>query len=89
MNKAQKSIWDKIEMPKYCWLTALAIFIAAAFKIWLLVTTHHPALDKYIRVQFRQAGVSWDEAKIGDFQVFYGLSKLIRPEEIGLGVTTP
>jgi 4-amino-4-deoxy-L-arabinose transferase-like glycosyltransferase len=62
--------------------------VAGADKV-AYITTHHPALDKYIRVQFRQAGVSWDEAKIGDFQVFYGLSKLIRPEEIGLGVTTP
>ena len=53
------------------------------------ITTHHPALDEYLREKFKQAGVSWEEARIGDFQVFYALSKLIRPQEIGLGVTTP
>jgi 4-amino-4-deoxy-L-arabinose transferase-like glycosyltransferase len=53
------------------------------------ITTHHPALDEYLREKFKRAGVSWKEAQIGDFQVFYGLSKLIRPEEMGLGVTRP
>jgi hypothetical protein len=62
--------------------------VARAGKV-AYITTHHPALDEYLRTKFRQAGVSWDETQIGEFQVFYGLSKLIRPEEIGLGVTTP
>ena len=53
------------------------------------ITTHHPALDEYLREKFKRAGVSWKETRIGDFQVFYALSKLIRPEEIGLGMTTP
>jgi hypothetical protein len=53
------------------------------------ITTRHPALDEYLREKFKQAGVSWEEAQIGDFQVFYALSKLIRPQEIGLGVSTP
>ena len=62
--------------------------VARADKV-AYITTHHPALDEYLRTRFRQAGVSWKETKIGDFQVFYGLSKYIRPAEIGLGTTTP
>jgi hypothetical protein len=33
--------------------------------------------------------VDWKEEQIGDYLVFYALSRLVRPEEIGLGVTTP
>jgi 4-amino-4-deoxy-L-arabinose transferase-like glycosyltransferase len=53
------------------------------------ITTNHPALDERLRRQFEQAGLSWKERRIGDYQVFYSLSKPIRPEEIGLGATTP
>jgi hypothetical protein len=53
------------------------------------ITTNHPALDQYIRQQFKRAGVAWKEARIGDFQVFYSLSSPVKPEEIGLGVTRP
>ncbi len=62
--------------------------VAHADKV-AFITTHHPALDEYLRTKFRRAGVSWKETKIGDFQVFYGLSKHVGPEEIGLGMTTP
>ena len=62
--------------------------VAQANKV-AYITTHHPALDEYLRRKFNRAGVSWEEAQIGDFQVFYNLSKVIRPEDIGLGETTP
>ena len=62
--------------------------VAHADKV-AFITTHNPALDEYLRTKFRRAGVSWNETKIGDFQVFYGLSKYVSPEEIGLGKTTP
>ena len=51
------------------------------------ITTNHPALDEHLRGRFKQAGVAWKEQRIGDFQVFYSLSKPIRPEEIGLSPT--
>ena len=52
------------------------------------ITTNHPALDEHLRGQFKQAGVAWKEQRIGDYQVFYSLSKPIRPEEIGLSHTS-
>ena len=49
------------------------------------ITTFHPDLDRSIRASFRELGVMWDEEKIGDYQIFYNLSRLVRPEEIGEG----
>jgi len=49
------------------------------------ITTHHEALNQYLRDAFNRLGISWQEKKIGDYQVFYQLSRPIRPEEIGLG----
>jgi hypothetical protein len=53
------------------------------------ITTRHPSLDQYLQDRFLKQGLTWQEAQIGDFHVFYNLSRVIRPEEIGLGVTTP
>jgi 4-amino-4-deoxy-L-arabinose transferase-like glycosyltransferase len=53
------------------------------------ITTHHPDLDEYLRDAFQDLGVEFDEIRIGDYQVFYGLSKLISPQDIGLGSNTP
>lgn len=53
------------------------------------ITTHHPALDDYLRSQFRVLGVSWAEKRIGDYQVFYNLSRHVDVQEIGLGQTVP
>jgi hypothetical protein len=39
------------------------------------ITTHHPALDGYLRDRFTALGVAWQEARIGDYQVFYALSE--------------
>lgn len=52
------------------------------------ITTKHPELDEYLRVQFVNHGISWEEKKIGDFRIFYDLSQPIHDIEIGLGVTT-
>jgi hypothetical protein len=43
----------------------------------------HPALDASIRASFRELGVMWAEEKIGDYQIFYHLSRPVRLEEIG------
>jgi hypothetical protein len=50
------------------------------------ICTHHPDLEAYLRGQFRQLGVTWKEKRIGDYQIFYRLSRPVRPEEIGLGL---
>ncbi|MGB2962593.1 MAG: hypothetical protein WBB69_01265 [Anaerolineales bacterium] len=52
------------------------------------ITTKHPILDNYLRQEFKSRGISWEEKQIGDFQIFYELSVLIHPQELGLGTTT-
>ena len=49
------------------------------------ITTNNPELDDQLRSGFMGLGVSWKEAKIGDYQIYYHLSRVIAPEEIGLG----
>ena len=50
------------------------------------ITTNHPALDDRLREGFSRLKISWKEAQIGDYHVFYALSQHVRPEELGLGV---
>ena len=52
------------------------------------ITTNHPALDNYLRQQFEARDLTWKEKTIGDYHVYYDLSNLLRPEDIGLGITT-
>lgn len=61
---------------------------AASARRSAYITTNHPDLDAYLRAQFTAIGIEWKEARIGDYHVFYGLSRRVRPEEIGLGETT-
>lgn len=49
------------------------------------VTTRHPALDKRLRLGLQALGVSFEEAQIGDFHIFFALSRAVRPETLGLG----
>jgi 4-amino-4-deoxy-L-arabinose transferase-like glycosyltransferase len=48
------------------------------------ITARQPWLDSYIRDEFRSLGIEWEEMVIGDFNVFYSLSRTVTPEEIGL-----
>jgi 4-amino-4-deoxy-L-arabinose transferase-like glycosyltransferase len=50
------------------------------------VTTLHPALDERLRAGLAALGVAFQEKQIGDFRVFYALSRKVVPEELGLGV---
>lgn len=52
------------------------------------ITTNHPALDNYLRKQFSDRDLTWNEKRIGDYLVYYDLSNLIHPQDIGLGITT-
>ncbi|MFQ5410386.1 MAG: hypothetical protein ACE5FI_18405, partial [Anaerolineales bacterium] len=49
------------------------------------ITTHHPALNDEIRVGLHALGVTFEERQIGDYHVFYHLSRAVRPSELGLG----
>ncbi len=49
------------------------------------ITTHHHHLDNYLRTMFVAQNITWDEETIGDFHIFYNLSAVIHPEQIGLG----
>ena len=49
------------------------------------ITTNHPDLDQKLRNAMIKRKINWKEKKIGNYQVFYSLSQLVRPEEIGLG----
>ncbi len=49
------------------------------------ITTRNPTLDAYLSSQLRALGVSWQEKQIGDYHVYYQLSRAVRPQEIGLG----
>lgn len=48
------------------------------------VTTNHPALDDRLREGFRAAGAAFREAWIGNYHVFYNLSREVRPEDLDL-----
>jgi hypothetical protein len=50
------------------------------------VTTNHAALDGILREQFVTLGVDFQEAQIGDYHVFYGLSRNVKVEELTLRV---
>ena len=52
------------------------------------ITTNHATLNNYLRMQFKDKSISWREKRIGDYFVFYDLSKTIHPQDIGLGLTT-
>ncbi len=52
------------------------------------VTTNHAELDNYLRQQFSARDLTWKEKRIGDYLVYYNLSNLVRPQNIGLGITT-
>ncbi len=47
------------------------------------ITTNHPDLDSTLREGLRALGVTWKEARIGNYLVYYALSDLVHPEELG------
>lgn len=53
------------------------------------ITTKHPKLDERLREAFQKQSITWQEKKIGDFQIFYQLSAYISPEQINLSGVTP
>lgn len=53
------------------------------------ITTNHPGLDEHLQRVFQQAGVTWEETWIGDYHVFYQLSDVVRPENVGIDELQP
>jgi hypothetical protein len=53
------------------------------------ITTNHPALDKFLRNSFQDRGLAWEEKWIGDYHVFYQLSDVVRPLELGINELHP
>ena len=49
------------------------------------IAARHPLLDERLRLSFAALGVTFTEKRIGDFVVFYALSRRVAPEELGLG----
>lgn len=45
------------------------------------VTTNHPALDNLIRTQLLAKSVTWEENRIGNYQIFFNLSQKVEPSE--------
>jgi 4-amino-4-deoxy-L-arabinose transferase-like glycosyltransferase len=48
------------------------------------VTSRHPALDTYLRESFAALNIQFNEISLGDFRVFYNLSRKVTPVEMGL-----
>jgi len=48
------------------------------------ITTNHLALEERLRDGFSNLGVSWKEERIGNYHVFYNLSRPVRPLELEL-----
>jgi hypothetical protein len=51
------------------------------------ITTRNPDLDLHLRASFKQMNIAWKEKVIGDYRVYYQLSRAVRPQELGLGET--
>lgn len=50
------------------------------------VTTHHPTLDGMLQERLRDLGVGYAETQIGDYHVFYDLSRKVIPGELNLPI---
>ncbi len=48
------------------------------------ITTGNPTLEQRLRLGFTKLGVEWREAVIGDYHVFYDLSRPARPADLDL-----
>ncbi len=52
------------------------------------ITSNHEKLDMHLREEFQRLDIKWREETIGDFRVFYDLSAVVRPADIGLGTNS-
>jgi hypothetical protein len=52
-----------------------------------LITANQPWLDEYIRGHLTAFNIAWQENHIGDFTVFYSLTRTITPQEMDITVS--
>lgn len=50
------------------------------------ITSNNPNLDHQVVLKLTELGVKWTEKLIGDYKVYYELSRKVLPEEIGFGM---
>jgi hypothetical protein len=62
-------------------------WVKASKKVAYISTRQTPLLDGALRKGFHELGVSYQDAFIGDYHVFYALSRAVQPAELGLGST--
>lgn len=48
------------------------------------ITTNNPELDLSLRRGLTDLGIKWKEESIGDYRVYYQLSRRVEPEELGI-----
>ena len=53
------------------------------------ITTRNPVLDGRLVEELTALGVTWQENWIGDYHIFYALSRPVRPDEMSLGAAAP
>jgi hypothetical protein len=53
------------------------------------ITSKLPLLDEALRQRFLGMGVAFNEKQIGEYHLFYGLSRPVRPGELRLEETIP
>ena len=53
------------------------------------ITTQHPALNERLRSGLARLGVSFQEAEVSGFHVFYRLDRHVVPDELGLPAEVP
>ena len=67
---------------------AYSAMVSSAARV-AYITTRHPALDATLVQRFEQEDITWQEAQIGDYHVFYALSRPVYVNQIGMGVSRP
>lgn len=50
---------------------------------WAYITTRNPSLDAWLLQGLSSLGAAWEEARVGDYHVFYGIQPPVRLDELG------
>ena len=58
--------------------------LVAASEHVAYITTRHPLLDGLLQRNLAARGIAFEETQIGDYHVFYGLSRSVEPGELGV-----
>jgi len=61
--------------------------LVEASSVSVYVTTNHPLLDDLLQEQLAELGVNYTERQIGDYHVFYELSRRVTPSELDLSAS--